>query len=400
MVTKAQVSDCLEHAQRAQREFVDGLDTGQRLEKGTYERWSAKDTLAHAAFWQEHLAQRVSALVEGRQLPTPIPHYEEANADCFARFCECSFEEVQDYLSRADDSLTAAVTAASEPLLSGCPPDRPERPLWMDVIGTAYTHPLSHIAEYLSRHGRADKASQLYQEWGAAVVRLDDGAEWQGTVHYNVACGLALANQTAPAIAELKEALQLRPGLISWARQDTDLASLQGLRAFRELYAPEHWWLALEAGASAEAMADQFMRTLLMLRGAVQAFPPDEWRKADTPYQRPAGLALHAANALVDCSLVRAGQKYAGIRIDADWQDRDSSGLPSQQALLECLDSAERALAELLATADLNAPEELYRWAGSTLLGRMAYFLRHTQHHLAELCLELHRRGLKAPEWQ
>ena len=400
MVTKAQVVGCLEHAKRTQLEFINGLTAAQRSEKGTYERWCAKDNIAHMAHWLEHQAQRVSALVEGRQLPPPIPHFEEANAACFARFCECPFDTVQAYWSQATEGLLSAVRAADEQLLVNPPPDRPDRSLWMDVVGTAYTHPQMHMSEYYTGLGWPEKASHLWQEWGVVVAPLDAGSEWQGTVHYNVACGLALANQAGPACSELKEALRLRPGLLSWARQDTDLASLHGLPEFRELYAPEHWWSALAAGPQAEALADQFMRTLLMLRGAVLAFPPDEWRLGDTPYQRPAGLALHAISAVQDCSLGKAGEKYPGAKIDVDWKDCDSSKLPSQQALLECLDSAERVLAHLLTTADLSTPEERYRWAGTTLLSRMTYFLRHTQHHVAELCLELHRRGLKAPDWQ
>lgn len=399
MVTKAQILDCLDHGKRAQLAFIDGLDATRRAEEGTYEKWCAKDSIAHMAYWQERLAQRVDALKNKREAPQSL-QYEEANAACFARFCERPFEQVHAYWSRSVEELHSAVRTADEQLLVNPPADRPERPLWMDVVGTGYTHPQMHLSEYYTKLGLPEKASRLWQEWGPVVAPLDDGAEWQGTVHYNVACGLALANQTAPAITELKEALRLRPGLVSWVRQDPDLTSLRGLKAFRELYAPEHWWSALAAGPLAEAMADQFMRTLLMLRGAVQAFPPDEWRKGDTPYQRPAGLALHAVSALVDCSLAKPGQKYSGVRIDVDWEDRDSSKLPTQQVLLEYLDAAEQALAHFLATVDLVGPEEMYRWAGSTLLSRMAYYLRHTQHHLAELCLELHRRGLKAPDWQ
>lgn len=37
---------------------------------------------------------------------------------------------------------------------------------------------------------------------------------------------------------------------------------------------------------------------------------------------------------------------------------------------------------------------------GSTVLGRAIYLLRNTQHHLAELSLELTRRGCASPEWQ
>jgi hypothetical protein len=40
-------------------------------------------------------------------------------------------------------------------------------------------------------------------------------------------------------------------------------------------------------------MQDQFMRALTMFREAVSAFPAEEWRKGDTDYLRPAGVAYH-----------------------------------------------------------------------------------------------------------
>ena len=41
------------------------------------------------------------------------------------------------------------------------------------------------------------------------------------------------------------------------------------------------------------SVLDQFERTLRMLREAILAFPPGEWRKGDTDYLRPAGVAYH-----------------------------------------------------------------------------------------------------------
>ncbi len=142
------------------------------------------------------------------------------------------------------------------------------------------------------------------------------------------------------------------------------------------------------------------MRALAMFREAVKAFPAAEWHKGDTPYQRPAGLALHLIEAVDDYSVLKPGESGRGRSFEVSWEEKDSSKLPSQGDLLSYLDEVEQKLAAFLAEADLTAAEELFRWTGSTLLSRAAYVLRHTQHHLAEMCLELHRRGQKAPQWQ
>ena len=53
-----------------------------------------------------------------------------------------------------------------------------------------------------------------------------------------------------------------------------------------------------------------------------------------------------------------------------------------------------------LAATDFLAPETVYPWTGASVLSRAMYLLRHCQHHVAELYLELTRRGLPCPEWE
>jgi hypothetical protein len=240
----------------------------------------------------------------------------------------------------------------------------------------------------------------LWQQWGDDVALLDDSADWQGTVHYNMACSLALSDNPEQAIAELRRALQLRPSMTAWSRQDPDLDALHDMPEYRELYAPEHWWKALDASPQAEALADQFIRTLGMFRQAVKAFPAEEWRKGDTPYQRPAGLALHIVESTDGYCALHSGEPGSAARVAANWEDKDSARLPSQEELLAYLDDVDRRVAHFLAQAGLTEDEQLFRWTGSTMLSRGVYMLRHAQHHLAEMCLELHRRGLPAPAWQ
>ena len=52
------------------------------------------------------------------------------------------------------------------------------------------------------------------------------------------------------------------------------------------------------------------------------------------------------------------------------------------------------------AGTDLLAANSTYPWAGSNLLGLTIYIARHTQHHAAEMALELTRRGLTPPDWK
>jgi len=284
MSKKDRLLSILEHSQQVLGAFVAGLSAEERAAVGTYEQWCPKDSVAHVAYWIEQRAARLAAVARGEE-PPPLPaHYEQANAACFQRFCNCPWPEVQAYMDAAYTQLLAVVRSLGEEVLTAPSADAHERPLWTDIVATAYTHPAMHVAEQYARQGKPQAAAQLWQEWSRLVSPLDDSAEWQGLVHYNTACSLALSGNAQQAIAELRQALQLRPQLKAWSKQDTDLNSLHDLPEYRKLYAAEYWWKALDAGPLAEALADQFLRALAMFREAVAAFPADEWRKGDTPY--------------------------------------------------------------------------------------------------------------------
>jgi len=398
MALKKQLLSILERSGEAQKQF--GLDLGeeQRQANGTYEKWSAKDSLAHIGYWEDHQAVRLEALARGEEPPPGPAHYEQANAACFARYSCCTWDEVESLASKAHARLTKAVHSLDEKALAAPAEEGEERPLWMQVVGTAYTHPLMHIAGYVSEQGRLSQAGELWKGWGKDVAKLDSGAEWQGLVRYNLACSLALLGDRTKAVAELRKALELKPSLKAWSRQDTDLASLHDMREYKQLFAAEHWWRALDAGPQSEALADQFMRVLGMLRQAVEGCPEAEWRAGEAPCDRPAALALHALDSLYGYCALKAGECADAASVD--WEEKDLDKLPSPQDLLAHQERVERQLASFLAQAQWEAPEELFRWTGSTVLSRAGYILRHTQHHVGELCRELHRRGHKAPDWQ
>jgi hypothetical protein len=67
---------------------------------------------------------------------------------------------------------------------------------------------------------------------------LDDGLAVRpdsSTLHYNLACLEAIEGHSDAALASLRRAVELRPEVVEWAREDGDLAGLRGVPEFEEL---------------------------------------------------------------------------------------------------------------------------------------------------------------------
>ena len=157
----------------------------------------------------------------------------------------------------------------------------------------------------------------------------------------------------------------------------------------------------MDASEIRTAAQGQSRRSLIMFRGAVEAFTPVEWRRGDVPYLRPAGLALHVVEIIEFYISGKPAAEFSwGHRFGVDWEGGESDQLPDQEALLAYLDEVEANLAIWFDETDLLAPEPTYSWTGQNKLGLAIYTLRHTQHHMAEMALELTRRGLTPPKWR
>jgi tetratricopeptide (TPR) repeat protein len=399
MTLKEQLLHILERSRARELEFLNHLSDEERAIEGTFENWSGKDVVAHANYWEDIRATRSVGWIQREELD-PIPPFDQANVTCYEQFFNQSWEEVEAFAKRTHERMVEVVRDMDEDALTGPSEESQERKMWDVLVGSAYTHKILHYAEFYEDHGRRDEAGALWNEWVELVSPLDPGPEWQGNVHYNAACSLALAGDREGALEALRKGLELRPSLKAWSRLDSDLELLQDHPEYRELFAPAFWWQAIEANPQAEALADQFVRALSMLRIAVDHFTEEEWRQGETNYQRPAGLALHIVQTIDLYSAFRPGERSEDRLTQINWEERDSPKLPSQTELLKYLDDAEERLATFLAKSDLQAEEEMFPWTGSTVLSRALYTLRHTQHHLADMAMELQRRGFKPPSWQ
>jgi hypothetical protein len=272
--------------------------------------------------------------------------------------------------------------------------------MWEMLVGSFYSHKLLHYSQFYEDHNRKKDVGMLWKEWADSVAPLDPGPDWQGGVHYNAACSLALVGDKDAALEELKKGLDLRPGLKTWSRLDSDLDVLHDDPDYQAYFAPDYWWQAFDAGPQAEALADQWLRMFSMLRNAINVLPAEEWISGETLYQRPAGLVLHILQSIDYYAGLVQGDGSEHELTQIGWQERDAAKFPDQAAIQEYLDVVEQRLASFLVKADFQAEEKLFNWTGKTVLSRTLYSLRHAGHHLADLAMELQRRGFEPPNWE
>ena len=236
MDQKERLLDLLQRACDAEQALAASLSEAERCAAGAADKWTARDVLAHLAFWKEHLAQSIAAALKG--LPAPgIEDYESANRQTFEAHCADAWEQVCAWLERGSANLLETTRAlgpeqlADTQLLTW----QNDRPLWRLIVGNGYIHPVSHLAQVHTGRGQVQEATNL-QEGAARLLReLDKTHGWRGGLSYNLACHYALIGQKEAAIRLLGKALQDAPDLRDWSRQDTDLESIREEPAYREL---------------------------------------------------------------------------------------------------------------------------------------------------------------------
>lgn len=231
---KTRLIQLLDLSRSFQQQLIADLDPVERNASGTWEDWSINDELAHVVAWQMNSLARIAALIHAEPVPD-FSDYETINRAIYRTNHERSLAEVAAEGDRAYADFVALIQSLpEEDLVQPAPwPGQEPRSLVAHIISNGFEHPLVHYADHYRRRGDLDRAVQLYEASAAAVADLP---EWHSLTRYNLACFYALNGQTDKAIPELREALQLRPDLLEWSKQDTDLVSLRGDPAYQALY--------------------------------------------------------------------------------------------------------------------------------------------------------------------
>jgi tetratricopeptide (TPR) repeat protein len=232
---KTRLIQLLDLSRSFQQQLIANLDPAERNANGTWEDWSLKDELAHVIAWQLNTLARIAALLHAEPMPD-FSDYQTINRAIYDTNCDRTLADIVAEGDRAYADFVRLIESLSEEKLSqrALFSDQERRSLAVQIMNNGFEHPVVHYADYYRRRGDLAKATQLYE---AGVAAVADWPEQYGTARYNLACFYALNGQTEKALAELREALLLRPDLREWSQQDTDLVSLRQLPAYQALYA-------------------------------------------------------------------------------------------------------------------------------------------------------------------
>jgi hypothetical protein len=234
---KTELTELLEKGYQAEKEFIASLSMEERNAEGTLEGWTAKDNIAHNAHWRKQHAENILAVLTGKT-PTDTDDIDHTNEAIYHQHKGKSWEEVEALVQASLERMEKALEALSEDDLQRDDfyPWEQGRPLWREVVGNIYTHPILHLCDWHIKKGNKTHVVEMYQELTGELADLDDSPEWQGTIRYNNACSFSLLGDKEKAISELGEALKLNPGLTEWSQQDPDFEPIRDEVGYKALY--------------------------------------------------------------------------------------------------------------------------------------------------------------------
>jgi hypothetical protein len=233
---KRELIELLQKGHQVENEFIAALSDEERNAKGTFENWTAKDCIAHNAYWRKHHADDALSVLAGKTLTEA--EEDQVNKEVYSQYKDQSWEEIEYFVNTGLERMGEAIESLSEADLQRKDfyPWEQGRPFWRDIVTNIYTHPVIHMSEWHIKRGNPARAAEMYQVMTGLLTSLDDGPDWQGTIRYNNACSFSLLGDKETAINELREALKLNPGLKEWSRQDSDLEPIRAEAGYKALY--------------------------------------------------------------------------------------------------------------------------------------------------------------------
>ena len=238
MTLKTRLIDLLNTIREQLITFPEYLTEEERRQAGKPDNWSAKDEIIHSTVWANHHLDNLELRLEGGTPPDPIyaEIEDEKNRSIFDEHKDASWNQAFDRVNATYERINDFVRRHSDELLLEIPPGE-ERPAWRIIAGSHIIHPMSHLWDYLQRHGYSDRIIALFgEDFTARLADLVDDEAWQGIAYYNLACVYARAGRKEKAIDTLARVFPLAPHLQDWSKEDSDLDNLRGEPAFKALF--------------------------------------------------------------------------------------------------------------------------------------------------------------------
>ncbi len=199
-------------------------------------RWSAKDHLAHLAWWRWRSARVLESVGTGGEPPARSPDDASQNAIIYAETKDKSAADVLRDARASWSALEEAIEASTEEDLVRPHPNAPESPAWETVPGLG-GHLGVHLMFWFMNNGDAGRAESA-AKWGYELEcsLLPDPVK-HADASYNLACFYARVGRVEEALPLLRESFEVNPNLIELARTDPDLDAIRGEPALQELLA-------------------------------------------------------------------------------------------------------------------------------------------------------------------
>jgi hypothetical protein len=204
------VIQLLDRSYQIELDLIAGLSEEKRSKFGTHDHWSAKDVVAHCAYWKTHHARNILAVAEG-EIPTRIEDYNEMNNQVFEMYRLQAWEEILALMERGYRSLLDCLELEiiSDLGNQDVLPWQEGRPIWREIVNNGYTHPVFHLASLYTEFGDIQHASEIHEEIVTSLNELDDDPEWIGILRYNLACHYSLCGDTERAVSILRFVVNL-----------------------------------------------------------------------------------------------------------------------------------------------------------------------------------------------
>ncbi len=212
----------LRATRQAERDVFDALDPQVRDAPMRPGDWSPKDHQAHLSAWKARQADRIAATREGRPPLTDEREDDEINAELQAARADWDWAAVEAEADEIAARLESEVRAIDPATL------RENERLVGGLFGNGPFHALAHFGWLLDAGiGDARRVEAFAEEEERLIADSSLSDRDLGLGLYNLACSHAVARRVDRARPLLRKALQLRPDLAEWARQDPDLEGMR-----------------------------------------------------------------------------------------------------------------------------------------------------------------------------
>jgi tetratricopeptide (TPR) repeat protein len=183
--------------------------------------WTAKDQLAHLAYWRARNARLLEAVRAGGDLPPSVDD-EDQNAIVYAQNRDRPLADIQKDARASWPAMRAFVEKCTEEDLLKAHPYAPEYELWETVTGVI-DHLAAHLISFHMERGDRERA-KVTQVWAYTLAnQVFSQPAQQADAAYNLACFYSRVGRLAEAVPLLRQSLEAKPALIAHARQDPDL---------------------------------------------------------------------------------------------------------------------------------------------------------------------------------